>query len=181
MLPINIPDQSEISGKNQEYIEYFNKKLGQVPNLYKAMMHSAYAFDTFYTFHGRKTSLSIREREVVSLVMAEVNQSLYCLSAHTMIAKLNGFSEEEIMQLRQGRANFDTKLDALAQLVKQLAEDCSRSPHAELDDFFAAGYAQSHLIDVLWGIGENVMSNLIAKTLQVPIDFPLAQKLNQNG
>lgn len=179
MVQIEIPDRAALSEANRNYVEYFDKRLGHIPNLYLYMMHSASAFDTFYTFHNRKTSLSLREREVISLVVAEVNKSLYCLSAHTMIAKLNGFDEEQIIQLRQGKADFDPKLDALAGLVKRLAEKANLHLRTELAAFFDAGYTRENLVDVLQAMGENIISNLTAKTLTVPIDFPLAQALNE--
>jgi uncharacterized peroxidase-related enzyme len=181
MVQIEVPDRAALSEANRNYVEYFDKRLGHIPNLYLYMMHSASAFDTFYTFHNRKTSLSLREREVISLVMAEVNKSLYCLSAHTMIAKLNGFDEEQIIQVRQGKADFDPKLDALAGLVKRLAEKTDLGLTTELAAFFEAGYTREDLVDVLHAMGENIISNLTAKTLTVPIDFPLAQALDESG
>ena len=98
MSTIGIPKLSEVSVENKNYIEYFNKKLGHIPNIYAAMMHSENAFITYYAFHSRRTSLSIKEWEAISLVVSQVNKSLYGLSEHTMIGMLNGFSETEIMQ-----------------------------------------------------------------------------------
>lgn len=180
MLPIDLPHIEDVSEMNKNYVDYFNKKVGHIPNLYISMMHSDNAFNTYYTFQRRKTSLSLREREVVSLVVAQVNNSHYCLSAHTMIAKLNGFSEAEIMQLRRGKAGFDRKLDALARLVKDVAEKKGSDISAKLDSFYSIGYTREHLIDTLQAIGENIISNLTAKSLGIPIDFPLAKDLHEN-
>lgn len=143
------------------------------------MMHSEHAFNTYYHFQGRKNSLTLRVREVVSLVMAQCNNSHYCLSAHAMIAKLSGFSDKEIMQLRHGMAGFDPKLNALAQFVKAVTENRGCNIVDELGAFFGAGYTDEHVIDLLQTMGENYISNLMAKTLQVPIDFPLAPELDK--
>lgn len=180
MITIEMPLIQAISEENRNYIRYFDEKLGHVPNLYLSMMHSNHAFRNFYRFHGRKTSLSLKEREAINLVMAQLNNSLYCLSAHTMIAKLNGFSEEEIMQLRNGKANFDTKLATLARLVKSMAVRKGKNITNELNAFFDAGYTKEHLLDVLETIGESYMSNFMAKTMQVPLDFPEAPVLKKN-
>lgn len=177
MFPISIPDIRAISKVNQDYVAYFEKRLGQIPNLYMAMMHSENAFNTFYTFQVRTTSLSLREREAISLVIAQVNGSLYCLSAHTMIARLNGFSDDEIIELRSGKVSFDLKLHALVQLVKGMVENKGRNLAFELNSFFALGYTQLNFMDVLQAMGENLISNLIAKTLGVAVDFPLAEEL----
>ncbi|HWV65246.1 carboxymuconolactone decarboxylase family protein [Chitinophaga sp.] len=177
MAPISLPDITAISEVNRNYITYFNRKIGHVPNLYRFMMHSDHAFNTYYAFHSRETSLSLRELEAVSLVVAQVNRSLYCLSAHTMIARLNGFSDEEIRQMRKGTAGFDPRLDALVKLVKSFAGNKGKNIAYQLNNFFSAGYTREHFIDVLQAMGENFISNLTAKTLNVPIDFPLAPEL----
>lgn len=178
MSAIEMPRIEAVSETNRNYIAYFDKRLGHIPNLYLSMMHSQYAFSTFYHFHGRKTSLTLKEREAVSLVVAQCNGSRYCLSAHTMIAKLNGFSDEEIIQLRNGKADFNKKLNALVQLVKALAKNSGQNVINQLSTFFDVGYTTGQLMDTLQSIGENYISNLTAKTLQVPIDFPLAPELD---
>jgi|GEM_PF-1379546 hypothetical protein len=43
---------------------------------------------------------------------------MYCLSMHTMIAKLKGFSEEEILEIRKGSVSFDSKLNVLVETIK---------------------------------------------------------------
>ncbi len=179
MSVIELPRVETISKTNRNYVEYFDKRLGHIPNLYLSMMHSEHAFGTYYHFQSRKTSLPFKEREAVSLVVAQCNGSLYCLSAYTMIAKLNGFSETEVMQLRRGRADFDARLDALVRLVKAVVEKKGHYVGDELGAFFEAGYTEGQLIDVLQAIGENYISNLIVKTLEVPIDFPLASELDK--
>lgn len=179
MLAIEMPHKEAISELNSSYVAYFEKRLGHIPNLFLSMMHSEHAFNTYYHFQGRKNILTLREREVVNLVMAQCNNSLYCLSAHTMIAKLNGFSDREIMQLRNGKAAFDPKLDALARFIKAMIDSRGYPIVDELECLFANGYTKKHLIDLLQTMGESYISNLTAKTLQVPIDFPLAPELDK--
>jgi len=174
MTTAAMPLMQAISKENKRYIPYFNERLGHVPHLYLAMMQSAHAFENFYHFRGRKTTLSVGEREAISLVMAQLNESRYCLSAHTMIAKLNGFSDDEIMQLRNGKANFNAKLHALVCLVKAITAHKGKQVTSELTAFFHAHYTNEHLMDMLQAIGENYISNLMAKTLEVPLDFPEA-------
>ncbi|SKB46578.1 alkylhydroperoxidase AhpD family core domain-containing protein [Parapedobacter luteus] len=181
MVAIEMPNRESVSQANRNYIAYFEKRIGHIPNLFLSMMHSEHAFDTYFHFQGRKNSLTLREREVVSLVMAQCNSSLYCLSAHTMIAKLNGFSDNEIMQLRQGKVEFDPKLDVLARLVRVATEHRGCDIADELSAFFGAGYTDEHLIDLVQTMGENYIGNFTAKTLQVPIDFPLAPELDKHN
>lgn len=59
MLTINkMSSPVKTSEGNRSYLEYFNERLGHVPNLFIAMMYSDNALLAYYPFHSRKTSLS---------------------------------------------------------------------------------------------------------------------------
>ena len=109
------------------------------------------------------------------LVVSEENQSFYCLSAHTMIGKLNGFSDEQIMQIRQGQVEFDHRLNALISFVKSVIAGRQKELNL-LENCFNAGYNQENIIDILHVIGDGYMTNYTTKVLNVPIDFPIAEK-----
>lgn len=114
---------------------------------------------------------------MVNLAVSQVNNCLYCLSAHTAIAKMNGFSEDQILELRQGIASFDNKLDALARLAKNITETRGATDQTVLNDFFAAGWTKENLIDTIVLVGDKTISNYINNTTEIPIDFPIAQPL----
>ncbi|EDM44410.1 Alkylhydroperoxidase AhpD core [unidentified eubacterium SCB49] len=90
MTTINVLEREEVSPKNQAIFDDLKGKLGFVPNLYGAYAHSETALENYLTFSGSKTSLSAKEREVINLAVSEVNQCFYCLSAHTVLGKMNG-------------------------------------------------------------------------------------------
>ena len=50
----------------------------------------------YLAFQTAKTSLNNKEKEAVNLVVSEVNGCRYCQSAHTVLGKMNGFSESDI-------------------------------------------------------------------------------------
>ena len=55
-------------------------------------------------------------------VVSQVNQCKYCLAAHTVVGKMNGLTDDQIIEIRHGHASFDTKLDALARLTKGVTQ-----------------------------------------------------------
>lgn len=177
MSTFNVPNREEVSANNQAIFDNLNKALGFVPNLYATYAHSDTALENYLNFSNAKTSLSAKEREVVNLAVSQVNDCIYCLSAHTAIGKMNGFNDEQILELRAGRASFDTKLDALAKLAKNVTENRGRTDQETLDNFFAAGYSKANLIDTIVLVGDKTISNYIHSTTQVPVDFPVAQPL----
>ncbi|MDD7887169.1 carboxymuconolactone decarboxylase family protein [Flavivirga sp. 57AJ16] len=177
MSTFNVPTREDVSENNQTIFDHLNKSLGFVPNLYATYAHSDTALENYLNFSNAKTSLSIKEKEVVSLAVSEVNACVYCLSAHTAIGKMNGFTDEQILELRAGQASFDPKLDALAQLAKNITENRGNTEEAVLENFFKAGYTKGNLIDTISLVGDKTITNYIHKTTQVPVDFPVAQPL----
>ena len=90
---------------------------------------------------------------------------------------MNGFTDEQILELRAGSASFDAKLDALAKLAKNVTENRGRADQQVVENFLAAGYTKGSLIDTIVLVGDKTISNYIHSTTQVPVDFPVAQPL----
>lgn len=90
---------------------------------------------------------------------------------------MNGFNDEQILELRAGKASFDTKLDALAKLAKNVTENRGRADQEVVENFFSAGYTKGSLIDTIVLVGDKTISNYIHSTTQIPVDFPVAQPL----
>lgn len=172
-----VPTRNEVNAKNQAIFDSLESKLGFVPNLYATYANSENGLENYLTFNAAKTSLSAKEKEVVNLAVSEVNQCLYCLSAHTVIAKMNGFTEDQILELRSGSASFNEKLNALAAVAKNITENRGKTDAALVDAFLAAGYNKGNLIDVISLVGDKTISNYIHSTFQFPIDFPVTQSL----
>ncbi|XMO87788.1 carboxymuconolactone decarboxylase family protein [Algibacter sp. AS12] len=177
MSTFNVPTRDQVSENNQAIFDNLNKALGFVPNLYATYANSDTALENYLNFANAKTSLSTKEKEVVNLAVSQVNDCIYCLSAHTAIGKMNGFSDDQILELRAGRASFDNKLDALAKLAKNVTENRGKTDANVLESFFNAGYTKGNLIDTISLVGDKTISNYIHSTTQVPVDFPVAQPL----
>jgi len=101
----------------------------------------------------------------------------YCTSAHTAIANLNGFTDNQILEIRRGGVSFDTRLDALAQLVNEMTSNKGNASQKAIDNFFAAGYTNESLVDTLMTISERTFSNYLNTIVNVPIDFPVVTQI----
>ncbi|WP_299337765.1 carboxymuconolactone decarboxylase family protein [uncultured Psychroserpens sp.] len=179
MNTFNVPTRENVSENNQVIFDNLNKALGFVPNLYATYANSDTALENYLNFSNAKTSLSSKEKEVVNLAVSQVNNCIYCLSAHTAIGKMNGFNDEQILELRSGRASFDTKLDALARLARNITENRGNTDENVLDNYFKAGYTKANLIDTISLVGDKTISNYIHSTTKVPVDFPVAPSLEE--
>ena len=177
MTTINVPTRDQVSPANQAHFDTLKKGLGMVPNLYATLALSEYALGNYLSLQNAKSSITGTAREVVNLVVSQVNSCQYCLAAHTVIGGMVGFKPEQILEIRHGGASFDAKLDALAKLVKNIATERGHADPARLQAFFDAGWTQENLIDVIVVIGDKTVTNYLHGTTQVPVDFPAAPAL----
>ncbi len=181
MQTFQVPQRAEVAAGNQAIFDNLNAKLGFVPNLFATMAYSDHALGNYLQFQNGKTSLSNKEKEAVNLVVSQVNGCRYCQSAHTALGKMNGFSDEQILEIRGGSATFNAKLDALVRLAKEITESQGRPSEAALEAFFAAGYTKGSLVDVIIAIADKVVMNYLHNITQIPIDFPVAPVLETAG
>ena len=174
MQKFTVPTRGEVSENNQQLFDGLQKGLGFVPNLYAYFAKSETALADYLAFQNRKSTLRAKEREVINLVVSQVNGCRYCQSAHTVLGKMNGFSDEQVIELRKGSASFDAKLDALVKFAKSATENKGRVSQESKDAFFAAGYTEGNLVDVVIVIGDKIISNYIHNLTSFEIDFPVA-------
>jgi uncharacterized peroxidase-related enzyme len=177
MKTITVPTYEQVSPANQALFDNLKKGLGFVPNLYATFAHSETALATYLALQNAKSSLSPKAREVINLVVSQVNTCAYCLAAHTALGKMVGFTPEQILEIRRGGAAFDARLDALARLARNIAVERGHADPALVQAFFAAGWTEANLIDALVVIGDKTVSNYLHGTTQIPVDFPAAPAL----
>ncbi|HMG10363.1 MAG TPA: carboxymuconolactone decarboxylase family protein [Mucilaginibacter sp.] len=177
MKTFKVPTRVEVSPANQAIFDMLKKKLGKVPNSYAFMASSENGLATYLALSNAKSSLSIKEKEVISLIVSEINGCNYCTSAHTVIGKLNGFTDEQILEIRRGGISFDTKLDALARFVKEITNNKGNASKEAIDKFFASGYTNEGLVDTLLIVSERTFSNYLNAIVNIPIDFPVAPEI----
>jgi uncharacterized peroxidase-related enzyme len=178
MTTFNVPSKNEVNPQNQSNFDALQKAIGMVPNLYATIAYSENGLSRYLAFQGAKTSLSNKEKEAVNLVVSQVNGCHYCQSAHTVIGKMNGFTEDEIINLRNGHSS-DNKLNALVTIAKDITENKGRVADVNLNAFYTAGYNNGNLVDVILQVSDKIAMNYLHNLTQVPIDFPVAVELDE--
>lgn len=178
MTTINVPTRQEVSSVNQAIFDNIEKRFGVVPNLFATMAHSGNALSSYMALQSARSTISGKAREVVNLVVSQVNECEYCLAAHTMVGKMSGLSDEQIVEIRRGRVSFDSKLDALARLTQGIVRNRGHVDPALVDSFFDAGWTKENLVDTIVAIGDKTITNYLHSTTQIPVDFPAAAALD---
>ena len=153
-------------------LEGAQKGLGFIPNLY-ATMAEAPALLNAYSQLGEllnQSSFSATEQQVVLMTNNRLNGCDYCMAAHTTISQASGVPTDVIDALRNGTAIADAKLEALRQFAITVNETRGWPTQADLDAFFAAGYAQQQVLEVILGTAFKVLSNYTNHVASTPLD-----------
>jgi len=175
-LSVLIKDQA--SKESRLMFEAIEKTIGRLPNIYAVIGNSANALSSYLTFtEAQKTgTFNSKEREAIALAVSEENGCIYCQAAHTAIAKMNGFSEEETLQLRAG-THYDKKYSILTNLAKSIIVNRGKADEFLLNEFYEIGYDEKALVDLIALVIDKTFTNYIARLAKPEIDFPKAQIL----
>lgn len=174
---ITVPAYESVSPANQVLFDQMKKAFGKVPNLYATLALHPTALGDYLRLQNRNTTLSAKEREIVNLLVSQVNECQYCIPAHTAIGRLVGFTEEEMIAIRKGVFPGNKRYNALAVFVHEMAVTRGKASAEAYAAFRAAGYDESSLIDVCMLIGDKIISNYLHNSTQVPVDWPPAPGL----
>lgn len=171
---ITVPTKKDVNEKSQEIFNQLESQLGMVPNLYATIGYSSNALENFLTFSGNagKGTFSNKEIEAIKLAVSQANNCTYCKSAHTAIAKSNGFTDEQTVQLRNATIE-DPKLKVLTTMAKQVAEKAGHIDAEVRESFFDQGYDAKALMDFLAVVTAITYTNYAYGLTKVDVDFPL--------
>ena len=178
MTKFTVPTREQVTPANQAIFDTLHKALGFVPNLYAAIAYSENGLGKYLAYQNAKTTLSNKEKEAVNLVVSQVNGCVYCQSAHTVLGKMNGFSDDQLLDIRRGRS-ANAKLNALIQLAASITKTRGNADAQLVDNFYAQGYTNENLVDLILQISDKTAMNYLHNLTKIPVDFPLAPALEE--
>ena len=176
VVDFNVPTKSEVSPTNQEIFDKLNGALGFVPNLYATIAYSDHGLKRYLDYQNAKTSLSNKEKEAVNLVVSQVNGCIYCQSAHLVLGRMNGFDDNQLLDIRKGQ-NENPKLNALVKLAAGITQNRGNASNSNIEDFFSQGYTKENLVDLILQISDKTAMNYLHNLTKVPVDFPVAESI----
>jgi len=177
LKPLTLEEANENS---QAIFKAVKSKIGLVPNLYATMGVSDKLLGGFLTFTETLKSgeFTAKEYEAIALATSQANECAYCLSAHTALGKMNGFTEEETLQLRYNEIE-DAKLNALVTLVSEVINLKGHPSQNAIDNFFIAGYTKTAFAELIGAVALTTITNTVYHNGGFEIDFPKAQNIEQ--
>lgn len=148
-------------------------KLGRIPNVVGTLANSPAAFNVYiassHALSGGR--LSARQREIIALVIGQLNQCHYCISAHTMIGKGAGLSPEEMMDARLGKAS-NLKDSAIIEVATKLVNKRGFLTAEDIVQAKAGGLDDGLIIEIIANLVHNTLTNYTNHVAQTEIDFP---------
>ena len=176
-VTFEVPTRDQVSPGNQAIFDHMQSAYGMVPNLYATFALNETALADYLAFQNRKTTLSAKEREIINLVVSQLNDCKYCVPAHTAVGKMHGFTDKQILEIRRAQISFDSKFDALAKFVCETAINKGRPSEKTADALFEAGYTKANVVDIMMIIGDKIISNYLHNFTQIPVDWPEVPKI----
>lgn len=160
---LNALTRDQASSASQETFDDLQQKVGFLPNIYAAIGNSAVALNAALAFNAAlaKGELTAREAEVIKLATSEANGCAYCVAAHTAVGQMQGLSEEQTRTARTGTM-ADAKLNAVAQLTRNMVSSMGHPDPAHVKAFFAAGYSKGALVELAGLRGGQLLQQLRA-------------------
>ena len=145
-----------------------------LPNLHGVLAGSPQALEAYKTLHGLFANSSFNAEEL-TVVWQSINvehECHYCVPAHTGIAHMMKVDAALTEALRNRETLPNEKLQVLQNTTLSLVRNRGRVTDAELEKFYAVGYEERHILDIILGIAQKTMSNYTNHIANTPVDEP---------
>ena len=170
------------TGATADILTSVKKKMGMVPNLISTMAQSPAVANAYLSFSGALSggNLPSSLREQIALTVGQRNECSYCLSAHTMLGKSAGLSEDDVVVARQGTAS-DAKSAAALEFAAKLVDDRGNVSDEDLTTVRNAGFSDGEIAEIVANVALNLFTNYFNHVAETEVDFPKAESLDRNA
>src|SRR5262245_47188861 len=171
-------DPQTAQGKTKELLDGVKAKLGVIPNMTRAMAVSPAVLEAYLGIFGALSQgvLPPTVREQLALDVSQANECDYCVSAHSLIGKRVGLTEQAVLDSRQGHS-ADPKTDPLLRFARTLVEKRGLVTDADVAAVREAGGGDAEIAEVVAHVGLNTFTNYFNHVAATTLDFPKAPAL----
>jgi alkylhydroperoxidase family enzyme len=155
-------------------IEKSISAFGMLPNLHAVLASSPETLKAYQTLHElfTQTSFNAEELTVVWQGINVENGCNYCVPAHTGIAHSMKVDSTLTAALRNQEPMPTAKLQALLDMTLAIVRNRGHVSEQELNNFYAAGYQEQQILEIILGLSQKTISNYTNHIAQTPIDQP---------
>ncbi len=172
MTTLKIHDIETAPEGSKALLEQSLKANGRIPGLHGVLAGAPELLEAYQTLHKLFTQSSFNKEEL-TVVWQTINVEHachYCVPAHTGIAKMMQVDDTITEALRNETALEDNKLKALRTMTLNIVRNRGQVTQEELNDFYAAGYGERQVLEIILGLSQKVISNYTNHIANTPVD-----------
>jgi AhpD family alkylhydroperoxidase len=162
MTRLPIHDLESAPEHSKPALEKALAKFGAIGNLQAGLANSPAAIQSYMAMKGALTEYAILEpstQEAIALAVGAVNACNNCQSAHTWAGIRAGLTEEQTVALRGGVVDWDPKLAAIVELVREAAEHVGDVADETWQAGVDAGWTDAELAEAGAHVAANLFTN----------------------
>ncbi|MCP4595580.1 carboxymuconolactone decarboxylase family protein [Neptuniibacter sp.] len=148
------------------------KNFGMIPNLHAVLGEDPAVLEAYQLLHKlfQETDFNAAELTVVWQTINVEHECGYCVPAHSLIANMMQVDPAVDTALRNKTALPTEKLQVLHETTLSIVQNRGHLTEQELERFYAAGYEPKHILGILLGLSQKVMSNYTNHIAKTPLD-----------
>lgn len=172
MQEFTLHTQDSAPEASKPLLEDSVKVFGMIPNLHAVLAESPQTLEAYKQLHNHvlSCSLTAEETTVVWQTINVEHDCKYCVPAHSMIAQMTGVDSAVNQALRDRTPLPNEKLEVLRETTLAILKERGVIDESVLERFYAAGYNQRQLLEILLILSQKVISNYINHIAQTPVD-----------
>lgn len=174
MSTFKIHDIESAPEDSKELLAQSKKANGMIPGLHGVMAEAPGLLEGYQLLHKlfQETSFDAEEITVVWQSINVEHNCTYCVPAHTAIANMMKVDPALTEALRNQEPMPTEKLQVLHDTTLAMVRKRGELSDEEIETFYAAGYNQRHLLEIILGVSQKVMSNYTNHIAKTPTDRP---------
>ncbi len=165
---------SEFTRQVQALFARFHLDPAQAPNFLRILAKSPAVTEAYAGAEQALAAgqLTAADRERLALAVAEINDSKYCLVAHTLTSRDAGLGDEDIRLARKAAAT-DPKAEAMLRFTQAVVLHRGNIRDEALKAVREAGFSDAEVIEIVANIALNIFTNYLNLVANTEVDFPL--------
>lgn len=167
-------DRAEATGDTRAMLDEIHGAFGTTPAMFATVARSPAAlasmWGSFKALGGGRIPASLGEQ--IAVAIANYDRCTYCLSAHTLLGRGAGVSDDAMAEARAGRSD-DPRTAAALTFALAVVEGRGSVPADAVEAVRAAGFDDEEIVELVAHVALNLFTNYINVALDVPVDFPV--------
>tara|TARA_R100000935_G_scaffold1772_3_gene5370 strand:- start:1484 stop:2029 length:546 start_codon:yes stop_codon:yes gene_type:complete len=158
--------------ESKSLLENSQKAYGMIPGLHGVLAGAPGILEAYQTIHQLFVDSSFNNEEL-TVVWQSINvehECHYCVPAHTGIAAMMKVDKKITDALHNRTPLANSKLEVLREMTLSIVRNRGNVKDTEIEAFYAAGYGERQILEIILGLSQKVISNYTNHIAQTPVD-----------